>query len=100
MSPQAVEAVGWLSAGILLLTLARQVYVQWRSGSVSGLSRWLFVGQMAASFGFVAYSYLVANWVFVVTNLLLLLTAALGQWLYLRNKQVASSRVGPRPDNR
>jgi len=70
----------------LLLTLARQVYTEWRDRSTRGLSRWLFIGQFAASSGFVIYSWLLENWVFLVTNLLLLITAAMGQWMYVRNK--------------
>jgi hypothetical protein len=30
------------------------------------------------------------NWVFVVTNVLMLVTAALGQWVYLTNRQRAA----------
>jgi hypothetical protein len=55
--------------------------------SSQGVSKWLFVGQITASIGFVVYSYLLRNWVFVVTNVLMLLTALLGQWIYLTNKQ-------------
>lgn len=77
--------IGWMSAAVLLLTIGRQVYAQWRSRTTQGLSRWLFIGQLSASTGFVVYSWLVANWVFVATNLLMLLTAALGQLIYLNN---------------
>jgi uncharacterized protein with PQ loop repeat len=89
------EAIGWLAAAVLLATIGRQVYTQWREGSTRGLSRWLFVGQITASVGFVVYSWLLANWVFVVTNALMLLTAALGQWIYLRNKShpAAAARI-------
>lgn len=82
------EAIGWLSAGILLATIGRQVYAQWRTRSAEGVSRWLFVGQCAASLGFIVYSWLVSNWVFVATNLLMLGTAVLGQWIYLRNRRL------------
>jgi len=43
------EVIGWVSSGILLLTLARQVVTQWHSEATAGVSRWLFVGQVAAS---------------------------------------------------
>jgi uncharacterized protein with PQ loop repeat len=76
------DIIGWTSAVILLLTLGRQVYTEWRDRSTRGLSRWLFIGQFAASSGFVVYSWLLENWVFLVTNLLLLITAAMGQWMY------------------
>jgi hypothetical protein len=52
------EAVGWVSSAILVLTIAKQVYKQWREGSSEGVSKWLFVGQMAASLGFTVYSWL------------------------------------------
>ncbi|MBI3545146.1 MAG: hypothetical protein HY081_00920 [Gammaproteobacteria bacterium] len=81
------ESIGWSAAFILLLTLGRQVYTEWRDRSTRGLSKWLFIGQLAASTGFIVYSWLLASWVFVVTNVLILITAAIGQWVYLRNKQ-------------
>jgi MtN3 and saliva related transmembrane protein len=83
----STELIGWVSAVILLVTIGRQVYSQWRDGSSRGVSRWLFIGQLAASTGFVVYSWLLANWVFVVTNALMLITALLGEWIYLRNKK-------------
>ena len=33
------------------------------------------------------YSWQLGNWVFVVTNALMLLTAGIGQWIYLGNKK-------------
>ena len=81
------EIIGWCSALVLLLTIGRQVYAQWRAGTTQGLSRWLFVGQLTASTGFVIYSWLVGNWVFVATNILMLATAAVGQMIYLVNRR-------------
>jgi MtN3 and saliva related transmembrane protein len=86
------DIIGWTSAVILLLTIVRQVYTEWRERSTQGLSRWLFIGQFAASSGFVVYSWLLQNWVFLVTNLLLLITAAMGQWMYVRNKHREEKR--------
>lgn len=80
------DLVGWASALILLLTVSSQVWKQWRSGSSAGVSPWLFIGQISASFGFVIYSLAVENLVFVLTNALLLLAAVLGQCLYLHNR--------------
>lgn len=80
------EMVGWSAAVVLLLTVGRQVYTQWRERSTRGVSRWLFAGQIAASAGFVVYSALLGNRVFVLTNSFMLLTACLGQWIYLRNR--------------
>ncbi|HEX3883386.1 MAG TPA: hypothetical protein VHW66_12065 [Stellaceae bacterium] len=78
--------IGWAAAVILLATLSRQVYHQWRDESARGVSRWLFIGQLVSSTGFIIYSYALHSWVFVVTNTLILLVAAVGQSLiYLRN---------------
>jgi uncharacterized protein with PQ loop repeat len=83
------ELIGWTATAILLLTLGRQVYTQWRDRTWKGVSRWLFVGQCAASVIFVIYSWLLHNWVFVVTNVLILLTAIVGEFIYLRNRRSA-----------
>ena len=40
-----VALLGWGSSAVLLATLLRQVYSQWRSGATAGLSKWLFIGQ-------------------------------------------------------
>ncbi|MGH9901209.1 MAG: hypothetical protein ACRD68_05140 [Pyrinomonadaceae bacterium] len=81
------EAVGWVSSLILVLTIGKQVYKQWREGSSEGVSKWLFVGQMAASLGFTVYSWLVGNWVFVVTNSLMLLNGVAGLLIVLRHRR-------------
>lgn len=86
------DMVGWASAFILVMTISRQVYSQWRSGSVEGVSKWLFIGQLTASVGFTVYSYLVENWVFVFANFFIFLTALVGQFVYLRNKRRAGAR--------
>ena len=90
-----VDLLGWVSSFILLLTLIRQVYVQWKSESVAGVSKWLFVGQLAASTGYTVYSFLLHNWVYVCSNIAILLTAVLGEGLYLRNRRVAERRGQP-----
>jgi len=77
------DAIGWLSSAILLATLARQIVKQHREGA-QGVSHWLFVGQTLASAGFVTYSVLVGNLVFIVTNSLILLTAVIGYVLQHR----------------
>ena len=86
------DLIGWFSAAILLATIGRQVYTEWHSGSIAGVSKWLFIGQIAASLGFVVYSYLLSNWVFVVTNVFMLAMSLLGQWLYFRNKNHPGSK--------
>ena len=95
----ASTAIGWASAAILLLTVGRQVFTQWKAGTTAGLSRWLFVGQIAASVGFTIYSWMLDNWVFVVTNIFMALTACVGQIIFLRNKRVSDAsgtRMGAR----
>ena len=81
------EAIGWVSSMILVLTIGKQVYKQWQEGSSEGVSKWLFVGQMAASLGFTVYSWLVGNWVFVVTNSLMLLNGIVGLLIVLRHRR-------------
>ena len=82
-----VEAIGWASSAILLLTIAKQVHKQWKAGTSEGVSKWLFLGQMAASIGFTIYSLLVRNWVFVVTNALMVLNGLLGLWITMRARR-------------
>jgi MtN3 and saliva related transmembrane protein len=83
----ATDAIGWAATGVLVLTVGRQAYSQWSERSTKGQSKWLFVGQLAASAGFVVYSWLLDNTVFVVSNIFLLIIAAVGQVLYIRNRR-------------
>ncbi len=87
----AADWLGWAASFVLLATLGRQILVQWRERSTEGVSGLLFAGQMLASAGFVAYSWLLGNWVFVVTNAAILLTAVFGQWVYRRNVRLEQS---------
>ena len=90
------EAIGWASSLILVLTIGKQVYKQWKEGSSENVSKWLFVGQFAASLGFLVYSWLVGNWVFVVTNALMLANACLGLGivLYHRRREARGGAAG------
>ena len=83
--------IGWLAAVILLATITRQVWTQWRSCSTAGVSKWLFAGQTAASICFVIYSIAVRDRVFIATNSLMLLAAVAGQAIYWRNKRHGGS---------
>lgn len=83
------DVIGWASACILILTISRQVYTQYRTRSIAGVSKWLFIGQLSASIGFTIYSWLLDNWVFVVVNFSIFLTAVVGQFIYLRNRRLA-----------
>ena len=91
------EAIGWAAAIVLLATICRQVYTQWRERSTRGVSKWLFVGQLVASTLFVIYSWLLENLVFVVTNALLLLTALVGELIYLHNRRHGAQAKGTAP---
>ena len=90
---EPIEIVGWTSSLILLATLVKQVYKQWKEGTGEGVSKWLFVGQLAASIGFTTYSYLVGNWVFTITNGLLTLNNIAGIYMYFHFRRRA--RNGP-----
>ena len=84
------EAIGWISSVILVLTVSKQVYKQWKTKTSEGVSKWLFVGQLAASIGFVVYSWLVDNWVFVATNSLMVANAIAGALIvYLQRRRGA-----------
>lgn len=84
------EALGWLSSLVLLVTIIVQIHKQWTERTGRGVSKFLFVGQTAASLGFTVYSALVHNWVFTVTNALMLLSAIAGLYITLRFKASAS----------
>jgi MtN3 and saliva related transmembrane protein len=87
------DLIGWISAAILILTISRQVYKQYTSRSTAGVSQWLFIGQVAASGGFVIYSALLGNWVFVVANAFALVTALVGQLIFRRNQRLEAARA-------
>lgn len=78
------EALGWTSSLILLVTLIKQVHKQWKSKTSEGISKWLFLGQLAASVGFTIYSYSTGNWVFIATNGILTVNNVIGIYLYYR----------------
>jgi MtN3 and saliva related transmembrane protein len=89
-APVMLDALGWVSSFILVLTIAKQVHKQWRDGSSEGVSKWLFIGQMAASVGFTIYSWGVGNWVFVATNAIMLLNGIVGYAIVLRHRRRAA----------
>lgn len=80
------EWIGWMSSAILVFTLAHQVRKQWKEGTSEGVSPWLFAGQMAASSGFLIYSVVVRNWVFTVTNGLLVANRVAGYVITMMQK--------------
>lgn len=93
------EAIGWTSSVILVLTVGKQVHKQWKSKTSEGVSKWLFIGQLAASVGFVVYSWMVENWVFVATNSLMFANALAGAlivFLQRRRRATQPESSGPR----
>ncbi len=81
------EAIGWASSLILIITLVKQVYKQWKEGKSEGVSKWLYVGQIGASVGFAVYSFLLWNPVFIFTNSLLVINAIVGLLVNLHLKR-------------
>jgi MtN3 and saliva related transmembrane protein len=94
------DVIGWLSTLVLLATICRQVYSQWKSKATSGVSRWLFVGQITASIGFICYSYRLHNWIFLLSNTAMLITAVVGEIIYISNRKgrQKASRRAAQPD--
>ncbi len=90
------DIIGWAASAVLLATLVRQILKQARQGA-EGVSTWLFIGQATASALFIAYSVLVDNTVFIVTNSCLLLTAIAGQYISRRAARKAGGSDGDRP---
>ena len=88
------EALGWISSTILVITLFTQVRKQWHDNTSKGVSIWLFIGQLAASSGFLLYSILIENWVFTVTNSLTAVAALLGLWI-VRMHRKRRATTGP-----
>ena len=84
-----IEVIGWASSLILIVTIAKQVHKQWSDHTSAGVSTWLFVGQLAASVGFTIYSLLVHNWVFAVTNGIMVVNGLLGYAITARHKRNA-----------
>jgi MtN3 and saliva related transmembrane protein len=98
------EVLGWVSSTILVITLFTQVRKQWHDDTSKGVSIWLFIGQLAASSGFLLYSVQIRNWVFTVTNVLTGIAALLGLWIVRvhrrrRNARTSRSEVLQRTPN-
>jgi MtN3 and saliva related transmembrane protein len=81
------DVIGWVSTVVLLATICRQVYSQWKSKATAGVSRWLFVGQISASVGFICYSYQLHDWIFLFSNSAMLIIAIVGETIYVSNRK-------------
>ena len=92
---QLQDVLGWTASMVLVATIVTQIYRQWQQGSSKGVSKWLFIGQMAASTGFLMYSWLIHDRVFLVTNALMVMSAAagLGIVFYHRARHPDESRL-------
>jgi MtN3 and saliva related transmembrane protein len=88
------DVIGWAASAILLATLVRQIAAQVKDPEARGVSRWLFIGQSAASVGFIVYSAMLDNTVFVVTNSCILATALVGQGTLWWRKRRRERGVG------
>lgn len=80
------DIIGWLASALLLTTMATQVVKQWQSGAVAGVSKMLFVGQLAASILFTIYSLLKSDLVFLVVNGFMIANAVIGLWIDQHNR--------------
>ena len=83
------EIIGWASSGILLVTLILQIDKQ-RRHTREGVSKWLFIGQLATSIGFVIYSVGTGNAVFIVTNSLIGASAVVGIYIFFTSPKSGS----------
>ena len=81
------DLIGWASSLVLLITIAVQIRRQWQSGSNKGVSKWLFIGQLVASVGFLIFSILTGSLVFAITNAMLTLGNLSGIFIYFKNRR-------------
>lgn len=88
------QLIGWGASALLLATIVSQLVKQWRARSSEGVSYFLFAGQVGASTGFVVYSALVGDRVFVVTNSLMLVSAVVGVGITWRFKRAGRESQG------
>jgi MtN3 and saliva related transmembrane protein len=84
------DGLGWAASAVLVVTIGHQVARQWRTGNSDGVSRWLYVGQLVAAIGFLAYAIHRVDPVFIATNTILLVAAALGLVLVVRQRSPPS----------
>lgn len=72
------QVIGFAASLVLLASLVGQIWKQWSSGRSEGVSPWLFAGQALANVGMLAYSVMLRDTVFIVTNTATLATSLLG----------------------
>jgi MtN3 and saliva related transmembrane protein len=81
------DIIGWISSCILLVTIGQQVYKQFRDGTSRGVSKWLFVGELASALGFLTYSILLGITVYILTNSAMVLNAIAGLAITLYHRR-------------
>lgn len=81
-----IEALGWISSLIIIVTMGKQIYKQWQEGASRGVSKWLYIGRLTAAAGFLIYSILIWNTVFLVVNAVMVLNGALGLGIVLYHR--------------
>jgi MtN3 and saliva related transmembrane protein len=81
------DVIGWISSCILLVTIGQQVYKQFRDGTSRGVSKWLFIGELASAVGFLTYSVLLGITVYIVTNSVMVLNAIAGLAITLYHRR-------------
>lgn len=86
------KSIGWISSLILLATIGSQIIRQYKERSSKGVSKWLFLGQLAASAGFAIYSFLMKDLVFIFTNSLMVLSALVGYFITLKFKRAEAKK--------
>jgi uncharacterized protein with PQ loop repeat len=75
---ETAQIIGWSAVVALFVTMAGQAWKQWRDKVKSGIGKLFFVGQVAASSLFLAYSAMMGDRVFVVGNAMVLAAAIAG----------------------
>jgi uncharacterized protein with PQ loop repeat len=78
--------VGWAAVSVLFLTMTGQAWKQWRDRVKHGVGKVFFIGQIAASSLFLAYSVLVGDRIFAVGNALVLAASICGGAILLYNR--------------
>ena len=84
---ETAQIIGWAAVGALFFTMAGQAWKQWRDRVKGGIGKLFFVGQIAASSLFLAYSAMMGDRVFVVGNALVLAASIVGGAILLYNRR-------------
>lgn len=97
---ELAQGIGWAAVATLFLTLAGQAWKQWRDQVTKGIGKFFFIGQMAASLLFLAYSAMQGDQVFVVGNAMVFTAAVAGGAILWYNRSRRRARPGGNGDDR